>query len=502
MTTTTAPTPDYTENVTIPATKNNITITGYPGYNDDTPARVMATNPNQSVFTIQANDVKIYYLEIYGATGANAAGIDVTSGVTTAILSYNRCGFSPYYKNTYGIILADVNTLCTISSNRCGYNDIGIFVTNGSYNNTIQKNTCTYNDTAGIASTNNSKQNSYLENIASHNLQTGIDITLGTENIVWGNTVEDNEDIGISVFNSSDKNTLSGNKVRYNDPDGNGVGMDIQDSNTNMVSGNQISGNKTGIYLFGNTGQYNTFTGNTVSSNQDAGIFAGSASPTANNWFYYNFLFSNGDDLDFQANAAGNDFTTPTPWGYWFDTGQTRKSALGNYHSSYGGTDANGDGIGDGNHSEANVVDSMPLMYKGDRYDLQTWFASGDRMYKGGPVRAGGDRYPQRYGSRIFYGGCQGCIRMCISMEPMPPIVGPAVFGSPGIWRGMATSEHPIRSVLPLDMPRIRPTQGLILLPVPMALYMATASSLNSPLNCTKMTLRFRLANTCACGSS
>ena len=387
------PAPDYTENITIPAGKE-ITITAYPVNANDTPARVMALHDDESVFTIKANNVTIQGLEIYGATDTlvDVAAIEVDSGVSGAVIKKNKCGFGPGYKNKYGILLSGTGGGNNIESNTCNYNtDIGIFINAGSSGNMIQNNTCNFNTNAGIAARNSADSNAYQNNIASHNISTGIDIANSTKNDISGNTVEDNAEYGISLGTDAVMNTVSGNKVRYNDQGTYGYGITIIGAHHNMVSQNEVTGNKIGIYLYGDTAQYNTFAGNTVSSNKETGIYADSVNPTANNWFYYNFLYANYDDLDFQANAAGNHFTTPTiaPWGYWFDTGDTRSSALGNYHSTYGGTDANGDGIGDSNHTEPNVVDSKPMMYKSDRYDLQTWFASGNRMYKGDQSKPG-----------------------------------------------------------------------------------------------------------------
>jgi len=221
---------------------------------------------------------------------------------------------------------------------------------------------------------------------------TGIHITVNNVTISGFTIQNSGEELwvpgGIFVDHSS------GNNVSNNIITNNGVGMFLQDSNNNTISGNNVSSNKhSGIgiersynnTLIGNTvfsnnyrgivlwgkGGYNTLIGNNVSSNNAEGIhlarqcshntvvgntisdnlYGIHVSDSSNNMIFHNNFINN-------RNQAFVHYLSANVWDDSYPSG-------GNYWSDYTGSDTNGDGIGDTPYviqEEENNQDNYPLM--------------------------------------------------------------------------------------------------------------------------------------------
>jgi len=144
--------------------------------------------------------------------------------------------------------------------------------------------------------------------------------------------------IGIHLDNSS-KNIISGNKITNNL-----YGIRLENlSNANIISGNNITANEwIGIWLVNSSD--NTVSGNTITNN-DYGIYLEESS---NNLVYHNNFVNNTQQVYMATSGYAN---------FW------NNSVEGNYWSNYTGLDLDHDGIGDSEHQiDADNVDYKPLM--------------------------------------------------------------------------------------------------------------------------------------------
>jgi len=140
--------------------------------------------------------------------------------------------------------------------------EIGIEIWNSNVSFIIQDCLITNTDLAIWGE--NVNHSRLIDNDCSNN-NLGIGIQYSNNNTISGNTANDNNQQGIYLYDS-DHNYITENTVNNND---NGIELDT--SNNNYIGGNTVNNNPwNGIYLY--DGNYNTISGNTVNNN-DNGIY-------------------------------------------------------------------------------------------------------------------------------------------------------------------------------------------------------------------------------------
>ncbi|MBD3256702.1 MAG: hypothetical protein GF383_16530 [Candidatus Lokiarchaeota archaeon] len=177
---------------------------------------------------------------------------------------------------------------CKVFKSGSGQTDAGIKFTETN-NGMIINNNCSNNENHGILLYDECNNNTISGNLAFNNVDDGIHLYQSDENIITGNTLNENNQ-GLSI-RYSDNNTISGNIANENlqgiyvyesvnstlignTASGNTLlrGIILWQCDNNTISGNTANKNDDhGIYI--NNGEDNKILGNTVSFNGDAGIY-------------------------------------------------------------------------------------------------------------------------------------------------------------------------------------------------------------------------------------
>ncbi len=326
----------------------NITI------NDSTSAGIHIQNTH-SFFIIRnvlihrtgfiVNSQGIYLDNVQNGEIQNVNISNFYDGVWLSLGSATLVTTSNIWNNTYGVYMTGTNDIA--SANHLHNNTIyGAYVTgqyntltgnNASANGTFCQGSC-QSDGAGIFAVNSN--NIFENNILSDNTWFGIKLVAASNNQIIDNTVaRDGIGAGIVLVDGSYRNLVMGNYVTEQL---NAFGLENTANTTalqnsyNNITGNRITGNTQGIYLYN--------------------------SPY--NWIYDNYLNNTTNSVD---NTLLNS---------WNITKRLGTNILGgpftggNLYSDYTGLDLDGDGFGDTPHSVSGgfygqfAQDLLPLVLK------------------------------------------------------------------------------------------------------------------------------------------
>lgn len=202
----------------------------------------------------------------------------------------------------------------------------------------------------------NTNNGTIEDNDFSNNGWVGIMVYSSNNNTIRGNTANNNNNgggygHGICLAQNSDNNTIDNNDFHNNEDDGiSFTGGDYNEIFENIIDNNAGYG----VY-FSSDSDHNEIFNNNITNNNGYGVNVGySGAPNGYNNITQNNFINNGG-----SSSQGYDYTSN---GYW-DNGN-----LGNYWDDYGGSDGDGDGIGDSPYQ----IDPGPGTYaKDDRPLMQ-----------------------------------------------------------------------------------------------------------------------------------
>ncbi|MDY6833176.1 MAG: NosD domain-containing protein [Chloroflexota bacterium] len=357
--------PDYKENVKVHT--DHLIIKEA----DGEIVTIEGSAPDDHVFSINANYVMIFGLDIYGATQDGFSAIYVGPGTSQCIIRNNHCGYDATHRNSVGILLESA-IANTIEDNSCSDNSMGILL-DSSNDNTISSNNCHNNINSGIflwaSSANlirsntcyrngddglflrNSSGNAIRDNISHNNSSNGIQLRDSAGNIVANNTIHDNNSDGISLKASSD-NFISINSC-YSNIDN---GIYLIHSSGNTISSNTCVINSFGISI--RSSSQNLIRGNACREN----FFGIKLSYSSDTIIYLNDFTNNTTSSLYSQNSLSI-WNSPDEMTYIYD-GISHISSLGNHWSDFNGLDTDNNGIRDIAYEiDVNEKDAYPLMH-------------------------------------------------------------------------------------------------------------------------------------------
>ena len=165
--------------------------------------------------------------------------------------------------NDYGIYLSE-SKYNLIKENYIFNNTWdGILLKVSSNYTTIETNNIVNNSRYGIYIEDNSNSNTIIGNTVHNNTENGIFLEQGYNNTIIGNIVHNNTENGILLISSSNNNTIYDNSIESN----NNYGIEILGSNYNHIKENFIYNNTSHGIELGASSNNNTIEANTIIEN-------------------------------------------------------------------------------------------------------------------------------------------------------------------------------------------------------------------------------------------
>jgi parallel beta-helix repeat protein len=261
---------------------------------DPTDPNIIKTGATGSIVNSNIHDNYFgqYSYEAYGLSVLNNEfhhnvlyGFDPHDYSTGFEVAYNKV----HDNGKHGIIFSRGCTLNSIHHNEVyGNAEHGIMLDRGSNVNQISDNLI-YNNRDGVAIFESEKN--LIQNNVLHDNERGVRVNatfdqgdefdgLSTDNTILNNTIQNNLQYGIYLYERADKNTIQGNAITGNV----GAGVYIK-TGGNVIKSNAISGNGDGISIVGtdpltpgglppsyDPGHKNVIQANTIENNDDVGI--------------------------------------------------------------------------------------------------------------------------------------------------------------------------------------------------------------------------------------
>lgn len=191
------------------------------------------------LYSYEASDLVIRGNEVHHSV---RYGIDPHTRSNRLLIENNIS----HHNGKHGIILAEGCGDSIIRNNTVYSNTLhGIVIYQGSNNNLVEGNTSYDNGQQGI-NVNDSAHNTIRGNRVYDNTESGIGIGQdAVDNLVEGNRVYDNQEDGIFLYSGAVHTTLRENQVSHNRR----YGIYVKSTGNIIDSGNQIFGNRVGVYL-------------------------------------------------------------------------------------------------------------------------------------------------------------------------------------------------------------------------------------------------------------
>nr|MDO8116689.1 right-handed parallel beta-helix repeat-containing protein [Candidatus Sigynarchaeota archaeon] len=161
----------------------------------------------------------------------------------------------------------------------------------------------------------NSRNNSFLDNTISFCMNDGIYLTASNDTVILGNTVFNNTYRGIYLYGSCHNNLIANNTAENHTNYGS-AGISIYSSADNIVYNNTLTRNYNGLIIQDIASTNNTVSLNDLIDNIEDGVFL-SGSP--GNWIDNNIVYNNGQAgihlLDAPSNNLSRNTVSYNSWG-------------------------------------------------------------------------------------------------------------------------------------------------------------------------------------------
>lgn len=305
---------------------------------------IQANSSSIHTVSISASGITFRGFRIYGSTWTNIAAIAL-SDADSCIIENNHCGWDGTHRNFQGIHLFNASNN-RIQNNLCSSNTgTGILISAGG-GNLLLENTLEANGGPAIEITNSSSRNTLRKNRCNgHTANPAIRLAASSYNVITQNVCSANS-IGLALTNEANYNSITANRFENNDL----YGIQLQ-ANSNQILANISRQNYYGIYCY--ESQFNTLCQNLFEDN------------SITSFVYY-------------RNSEGDRWNSPIPFTYLY-ADAIFSSKMGNYYSTYSGTDLNNDGIGETPYSLYGTFaqDYFPLTDPQLNYRVQSWYLSG-----------------------------------------------------------------------------------------------------------------------------